>query len=203
MKKGMAMHIDTAQEAAPAPAGREALSLIARALHFAAQKHSTQRRKDAAASPYINHPIALMDVLVNEGNVCDPEVLCGALLHDTIEDTETTEAELRREFGDAVTDIVLAVTDDKTLSKAERKQLQIDHAPHMSPRAKLVKLADKICNLRDIVMTPPAGWPQARKTEYFAWASRVVDGLRGTHPQLERLFDGIVDRQRTEFPFAG
>lgn len=200
------MTTDTAQKAAaPEPADQEALSLITRALRFAAQKHSKQRRKDADASPYINHPIALMDVLVNEGNVRDPDVLCGALLHDTIEDTDTTEAELRAGFGNAITDIVLAVTDDKTLSKAERKQLQIDHAPHMSGQAKLVKLADKICNLRDIVSSPPAGWPQARKTEYFAWASRVVDGLRGAHPELERVFDGIVESQRelTGLPSAG
>ena len=123
------------------------LAVVLRAAAFAAEKHKNQRRKDAEASPYINHPIALANVLATEGGVVDPDVLCAALLHDTIEDTETTAEELRRAFGESVTAIVLEVTDDKSLPKAERKRLQIEHAKHASPQAKLVKLADKICNM--------------------------------------------------------
>jgi guanosine-3',5'-bis(diphosphate) 3'-pyrophosphohydrolase len=159
------------------------------AIAFAAQKHRNQRRKDHEASPYINHPIALADVLANEGGVEDERVLIAAVLHDTIEDTDTSEQELIREFGKEIADIVLEVTDDKSLDKAERKRLQVEHAPHVSRRAKLVKLADKICNLRDIAATPPTDWSLERKTEYFEWACAVVDGLRGVHPGLERLFD--------------
>lgn len=126
------------------------------ALAFAADKHKNQRRKDADASPYINHSIALANLLLNETGVEDQHVLIAAVLHDTIEDTDTSELELVRHFGKDVTDFVFEVTDDKTLPKAERKRLQIEHAAHISRRAKLVKLADKICNLRDITASPPA-----------------------------------------------
>lgn len=159
------------------------------ALAFAADKHKIQRRKDAEASPYINHPIALANLLLNEAGVEDQRVLIAAVLHDTIEDTDTTEQELVRQFGKDVADIVLEVTDDKSLPKAERKRLQIEHAAHISRRAKLVKLADKICNLRDIAASPPADWSVERKREYFDWAKSVVDALRGVHPGLEHLFD--------------
>jgi guanosine-3',5'-bis(diphosphate) 3'-pyrophosphohydrolase len=163
------------------------------ALAFAADKHKNQRRKDAEASPYINHPIALANLLLNEAGVEDQRVLIAAILHDTIEDTDTTEQELVKHFGKDVADIVLEVTDDKALPKAERKRLQIEHAAHISRRAKLVKLADKICNLRDIAASPPADWSIQRKQEYFDWAKAVVDELRGVHPGLEHLFDKAYD----------
>lgn len=166
--------------------------IFIKAVAFAADKHRNQRRKDAAASPYINHPIALVNVLANEGGITNNDVLCAAMLHDTIEDTETTEAELRLTFGDKITAIVLEVTDDKSLDKAARKQQQIEHAPHISIEAKMVKLADKICNLRDILATPPAGWPLERKLAYFEWANDVVAGLRGTNVRLERVFDELL-----------
>lgn len=164
-------------------------SLLIHAAAFAAHKHRDQRRKDAAASPYVNHPLALADVLANEGGVEDVDVLCAALLHDTIEDTETTVEELQREFGSKITSIVLEVTDDKSLPKAERKRLQIEHAGHASHEARLVKLADKVCNLRDILASPPADWPPERKRQYFDWACQVVDQVRGANAELELAFD--------------
>jgi guanosine-3',5'-bis(diphosphate) 3'-pyrophosphohydrolase len=167
----------------------EDLKLVLRATAFAAHKHRDQRRKDAAASPYINHPIGLANILLVEGGISDPVVLAAALLHDTIEDTETTPEELEAQFGTEVAAVVSEVTDDKSLPKAERKERQIEHASHSSHRAKLVKLADKIANLRDIIGSPPADWSLDRKREYFEWANRVVAGLRGAHPRLETLFD--------------
>jgi guanosine-3',5'-bis(diphosphate) 3'-pyrophosphohydrolase len=161
------------------------------ALQFAAHKHRDQRRKDLEASPYINHPIALANVLWREGGVTQPDIISAALLHDTIEDTDTTPEELRERFGKKVTDMVLEVTDDKSLDKATRKRLQIHHAPTLTRGAKLVKLADKICNLRDIAASPPQTWPRSRQREYFDWAKKVVDGLRGVHPKLERIFDEV------------
>jgi len=169
-------------------AGAPSARLIS-ALSFAATKHRNQRRKDVEASPYINHPIALAQVLSVEAGVRDADVLIAAILHDTLEDTQTTKRELEREFGRKIAGIVGEVTDDKSLDKAVRKHLQIEHAPHLSRAAKLVKLADKICNLRDVVSNPPAGWPLSRRREYFDWAKAVVDGLRGAHPKLEKLFD--------------
>ena len=171
------------------------LTLLLKALAFAAHKHRDQRRKDAGASPYINHPIALADVLVNEGGVSDIEVLCAALLHDTLEDTDTRQEELVNAFGSRVARVVAEVTDDKSLSSPERKRLQIEHAPKLSAEAKLVKLADKICNLRDIVERPPAKWDVQRRREYFDWAKRVVSGVRGVHPRLEAAFDEAFSKR--------
>lgn len=167
------------------------IQLLVRAIAFAAEKHSSQRRKDAAESPYINHPIALVDVLANEGNVTDIETLCAAALHDTIEDTATTADELKSIFGEKITSIVLELTDDKSLPKHVRKEKQIEHAPHCSPEAKVVKIADKICNLRNILAAPPADWSVERKHGYFDWAAKVVNGVRGTHARLENIFDNI------------
>ena len=165
------------------------VGLLLKAVAFAAEKHKNQRRKDAEATPYINHPIALANVLKQEGGIDDVAVLAAAILHDTIEDTKTTADELRAIFGEEITSIVLEVTDDKSLLKAERKRLQIEHAAHASPKAKLVKLADKICNLRDISSSPPADWSEERKRDYFAWAAKVVAGCRGVSPSLEMVFD--------------
>ncbi len=171
------------------------LGLLLKALAFAAHKHRDQRRKDAQASPYINHPIALADVLVNEGGIEDAAVLCAALLHDTVEDPATTPAELREAFGERIARIVAEVTDDKALPKAERKRLQVEHAASISREAKLVKLADKICNLRDVATRPPSGWDLARRREYFDWAKSVVDRLRGAHAGLEAAFDAAYARR--------
>ena len=165
------------------------LLLILKALEFASVKHRDQRRKDQEASPYINHPIALANVLAREGGITDPVVQAAALLHDTLEDTQTTPAELRDAFGEKIAGIVAEVTDDKNLLKAERKRLQIEHAAALTREAKLVKLADKICNIRDVADHPPAKWDLARRREYFDWAKAVVDRLRGAHPELEKLFD--------------
>lgn len=167
--------------------------LVLRAAAFAAQRHRRQRRLDAERSPYINHPLALADTLANLGGIADPVVLCAALLHDTVEDTATTFEEIELAFGARIAAVVREVTDDKTLPKAERKRLQIEHARHISAEAKLVKLADKICNLTDLLDAPPA-WPRQRKRDYFDWTAQVVAGVRGAHPLLEARFDALYAR---------
>jgi guanosine-3',5'-bis(diphosphate) 3'-pyrophosphohydrolase len=167
----------------------DSTGLLLKALAFAAHKHRDQRRKDHAASPYINHPIALANVLWHEGGVKDAAVLAAALLHDTVEDTDTKPRELREEFGDAIAEVVLEVTDDKALPKAERKRLQVEHAGRISRAAKLVKLADKICNVRDAASQPPKHWDLERRRAYFDWAREVVEGMRGVNPHLEAAFD--------------
>ena len=163
--------------------------LLIDALAFAADKHRTQRRKDPEASPYINHPIALARVLSVEGRVRDVKVLAAAVLHDTLEDTKTTYEELHERFGPAIAGIVREVTDDKTLLPAERKRLQIEHASELSKRARLVKLADKISNLRDLTLNAPSEWSLQRRRDYFDWAKKVIDKVRGTNKRLERAFD--------------
>jgi GTP diphosphokinase / guanosine-3',5'-bis(diphosphate) 3'-diphosphatase len=169
-------------------------SPLLRALAFAAARHRDQRRKDAVASPYINHPIALAELLANEAGVDDEQVLMAAILHDTVEDTETTQEEIAGLFGDDIASVVAEVTDDKRLPKDARKRLQIEHAPTLGRSARLVKLADKICNLRDIISSPPDDWDIERRRAYFVWAQAVVAGLRGTHPRLESLFDEVCTR---------
>jgi guanosine-3',5'-bis(diphosphate) 3'-pyrophosphohydrolase len=165
------------------------LGTVLSALRFAAEKHRNQRRKDHEASPYINHPIDLVNILVNEAGVTDPVVVVAAALHDTVEDTGTTLEELTAAFGAEVSAVVAEVTDDKDLPKEERKRLQVVHAAGASFRAQQVKLADKIGNLRDLVRRPPARWDVERRRAYFDWCKRVVDALRGRHARLEALFD--------------
>jgi guanosine-3',5'-bis(diphosphate) 3'-pyrophosphohydrolase len=163
------------------------MELVLQAAAFAAEKHRKQRRKDIE-TPFINHPIQLAYILV-QADVEDPKILAAALLHDTIEDTDTTLDEIEIVFGHEVAHIVAECSDDKKLTKLERKQAQIDHAAHLSRAAKLVKLADKIANVSDIEGAPPAGWSIERKREYFDWAKAVVDQIRGTNPKLEARFD--------------
>jgi guanosine-3',5'-bis(diphosphate) 3'-pyrophosphohydrolase len=169
------------------------MTLLLKALHFAALKHTNQRRKNASKSPYINHPIEVAEHLHRVGGGADETILAAALLHDTIEDTGTTEDELRREFGAEVLALVLECTDDKTLEKAERKRLQIENAPMKSPGAKQIKIADATCNLRSILEDPPEDWSIVRKIEYFHWAEKVVEGLKGTNPRLDQAFDEILE----------
>jgi GTP diphosphokinase / guanosine-3',5'-bis(diphosphate) 3'-diphosphatase len=163
---------------------------LIRAIRFAADAHRNQRRKDREASPYINHPIELANILANEAGLTDIVLLQAAVLHDVVEDCDVSLEELRAKFGDEVSAVVAEVTDDKSLLKADRKQAQIDKAPHKTLRAANLKLADKIANLRDIASNPPADWSDARKAEYFAWAQRVVDALPdGSDPELSRIFE--------------
>eukprot|EP00741_Cyanophora_paradoxa_P002052 tig00000545_g1988.t1 len=185
-----------ASAAANIDAGGGQLNALLDALVFAAAKHSKQRRKDAEGTPYINHPIGVAHLLSSIGGVTDLEVLQAAVLHDTIEDTQTTAEELEEKFGKRVKDVVLEVSDDKSLKKEERKQLQVLHAPHCSEGAKLVKLGDKLYNLRDLLRTTPVGWSAQRVEEYFAWAQAVVAGLRGTNAGLEAALDEVFERHR-------
>lgn len=176
------------------------LTILFDALHFAADKHRDQRRKDVGATPYINHCIALAELLVRVGQVHDPVVLASAILHDTVEDTRTTFDELEVRYGPEITGIVREVSDDKTLEKAVRKARQVEHAPHASPRAKLVKLADKICNVEDVIASPPADWPAERRREYLEWSAQVVAGCRGTNAALEARFDVLLAEGLAQLP---
>ncbi len=159
---------------------------LLRAAEFAAHAHRTQRDKGELGGPYVNHLIEVARLLAEAG-APHPVVLAG-LLHDTVEDTDVTEAELADRFGAEVAALVAEVTDDKSLPKAERKALQVAKAPHKSPGGKMIKLADKTSNLRRLIRTPP-DWPVARKHEYFAWAASVAAGCRGVSPVLEAAFD--------------
>jgi len=181
--------------ASTAPAGSGGVArmspthLLARAMALAAERHLGQRRKGAAGEPYVNHVIEVAALVAEASDGADAVVVAAALLHDTVEDTATTHAELVRLFGEDVAALVAECTDDKSLPKDERKRLQVVHAPDRSPRAKLIKLADKTSNLRSLATSPPARWERERRLAYVAWARDVVAGLRGVSPPLEAQFD--------------
>ncbi|KAL3884585.1 hypothetical protein ACJMK2_024717 [Sinanodonta woodiana] len=169
---------------------------IIRCANFAAIKHKHQRRKDTDQTPYINHPIGVAFILTEEAKVYDLSVIQAALLHDTVEDTDTTFKEIEEQFGKEVMGLVKEVTDDKTLPKHQRKYLQIVNAPHATNKAKLVKLADKLHNLRDLNRQTPNGWNDRRVQEYFEWAARVVAGLRGTSSAMEKELDELFKERK-------
>jgi len=177
----------------------EPIPSLTRALMFAAQKHTDQRRKGDRAEPYVNHLMDVVDTLARHTGGRDVELLIAGALHDTIEDTETEYEELKREFGENVADIVRECTDDKSLPKQERKRLQAEHAPHKSDRARMVKIADKTSNLRTIFDSPPPDWDDARKLDYFNWSKSVVDGCRGLNAGLEQEFDDLYKKGTSKF----
>jgi (p)ppGpp synthase/HD superfamily hydrolase len=162
---------------------------VARALDFAARKHAHQRRKGLKAEPYINHLTEVALLLAEASDGADPPLVMAGLLHDTIEDTETSRAELAEAFGDDVAALVAEVTDDTSLPRQQRKRRQVQTAPGKSVRARMIKLADKVANLHSIAHSPPIGWSARRKMEYVAWAREVVEACGRTNERLEELFE--------------
>jgi (p)ppGpp synthase/HD superfamily hydrolase len=167
-------------------------SRLLRAALFAARVHATHRRKGANAEPYVNHVLEVAQILAD--HAAPEEAVIAGLLHDTVEDSDEdpdpiTHDRLVAEFGAEVAAIVAEATDDKSLPKETRKALQVKHAPRKSEAAKMLKLADKVSNLRAIATSPPASWDHARRVEYVGWAGRVAAGLKGANPALDALFE--------------
>ena len=170
------------------------LQLILSAARYAADKHSSQRRKGEAGEPYVNHLLEVADLVASALNEPDPHLIMAALLHDTVEDVGVTRQDLIEQFGEDVASLVMEVTDDKNLPKAERKRLQVEHAPHKTPRAQMIKLADKTSNLRSILKSAPSNWDYERKKQYFEWARSVVEALSAPNPLLRTEFDRAYHR---------
>jgi (p)ppGpp synthase/HD superfamily hydrolase len=174
------------------------LVTVLRAADAAARWHVNQRRKGDAQEPYVTHLIEVARLVAEATAGADHNLIVAALLHDTIEDQGVTREEIAAQFNDDVAGLVVEVTDDKKLPKAERKRLQIKHAPKLTARAKMLKLADKISNLRSLTTSPPADWPMQRRIEYVIWTTEVVQGLRGASGLLEQEFDrAAADAERT------
>lgn len=171
-------------------------AFILKAASFSAKKHSKQHRKDEFSTPYINHPIAVALIISDIGGIDDVEVIAAALLHDTIEDTDTTPIELEVEFGKKVCEYVLEVSDDMDLPKEERKSKQIQHAKHLSKGAALIKLGDKIVNVTDAINNPPDDWSLKRRQEYLEWAERVIDNCPKVNDGMENRFKEIIVKGR-------
>lgn len=175
---------------------------ITKALDFAARSHVGQRRKGQAAEPFVNHVTEVARLLAETTDGRDTALIIAGLLHDTLEDTRVTHAELAAQFGQDVADLVVEVTDNLNLPKPERKLLQVAAAPFKSPRAKMLRIADKTSNLHSLLNSPPPHWNYERRREYFEWAKRVVDGCRGHNARLEDLFDAAYER-RFQVPIPG
>jgi len=174
-----------------------AIPALMQATLFAAEKHRDQRRKDALGTPYINHPIMVVNLMAGVGRITDIECLQAGMLHDTIEDTGTTPEEIEERFGYPVRSLVMEVTDDKSLPKQVRKMLQIEKSPRLSTRAKAIKLADKIANLTDLAASPPVGWELERLRQYIRWSDDVIAGCRQVNLPLEELYDRVSERAVT------
>lgn len=170
--------------------------LIARSWKFACDRHSHQRRKGEAQEPYVNHLAEVAELVATATEGKDVNLIVAAVLHDTVEDTDTLPSEIAAEFNDDVAGLVAEATDDKSLEKSERKRLQVVNAAKKTDRAKLLKLADKTSNLRSIANSPPKGWSQERQRDYLDWALKVAAGLRGVNPWLEARFDEVAEQLR-------
>ncbi|HTL80521.1 MAG TPA: HD domain-containing protein [Bacteroidia bacterium] len=164
---------------------------------FASECHSGQFRKDGH-TPYINHPLEVMHLLISEGGVEEQEILIAAMLHDVVEDTNVTAAEIQEKFGKRVAKIVLELTDDKTMTKEERKKEQLLSAKLLSSEARLIRLSDKICNVYDILYAPPGNWDMNRRRDYLHWAEAVIDKISGTNEALEKKFAELI-KEGTRF----
>jgi (p)ppGpp synthase/HD superfamily hydrolase len=178
---------------------KSSCQLVLQALDFAAGKHCGQVRKNPGSIPYVNHLIEVATLLATVGGVSDPVTLQAAILHDTLEDTETTPNDLESAFGVEVRSVVEEVSDDRRLPKAERARLQIQQAPHLSKRASLIRLADKVSNLRSLIDDPPPTWSSTRRRDYIEWTAKVIEGCRGNNPALERLYDSLLVEARVLF----
>jgi GTP diphosphokinase / guanosine-3',5'-bis(diphosphate) 3'-diphosphatase len=174
----------------------EPLQNVLDAALYAAQKHAGQKRKGARAEPYVNHLIEVAQLVSMAIPEPDTNLVVAALLHDVVEDTDVSNEELIQQFGQDVVSLVIELTDDMSLRKAERRRLQIEHAPKMSVRAQTIKLADKISNLRSILSDPPAHWDYERKRKYFDWGKCVVDALSAPNPILKAEFERTYRRFR-------
>lgn len=171
-----------------------ALDILLEAIIFATRKHQGQIRKDQEGSPYITHPLAVARAIWQIGGIKELKILVAAILHDTLEDTQTHQSEIEQQFGQEVLSIVLQVTDDKSLEKIDRKRRQVEHASHLTLDARIIKLADKLVNCQDILHSPPNGWSLKRRQDYVQWAADVVEHIRGTNTPLEAAFDLMLKK---------
>ncbi len=178
------------------------LTKIFKACNFAANKHNDHIRKDEQGSPYVTHPLQVAQVIWQIGGITNTNILVAAILHDTIEDTKTRDAEIIESFGNTVLEIVREVSDDKSLEKSERKRLQVVHAPDKTYPARIIKWGDKLVNCCDILNSPPKDWTLERRRNYIQWAADVLFIIRGTNPALEAAFDKMLTEAEIQLDYS-
>ena len=130
---------------------KEEVDRIFDALDFAADKHRLQTRKNKAKTPYISHPIGVAYNVMHFGEVKDAEIIMGALLHDTVEDTQTTLEELTKTFNAQVSSYVRELTNDKAMAQVERKRAAVIQAADKSAGGAQIELADQLYNVMDLL----------------------------------------------------
>ncbi len=168
--------------------GKLDLGLVMRAAQFAATRHADQRRKGRDQEPYVNHLIEVTGHLAHSSRADDGILLAAGFLHDTVEDTDTTNAELVSLFGVEVAAVVAEVTDEKFQRKDDRKRLQVERIALKSTRAQFLAVADKTANVASIIRSPPMDWTRQRMTEYGDWADSVVSQVHGLDTYLDDAF---------------
>ena len=173
------------------------LRLVSEAADLAARRHNGMARKGRGSEPYINHLAEVANILAEVTDGDDAELIAAGWLHDTVEDTGVTREKLAQEFGERVAALVMEVTDDMSLPKTKRREMQIESAPHKSPNAKLIKIADKISNIRARIHSDPTGEQRADLTDYVDWAEQVVAGCRGVNAALDQMFDDTIKLARS------
>ena len=173
------------------------LRLVSEAAELAARRHNGMARKGRGSEPYVNHLAEVANLLSTATEGGDAELVAAGWLHDTIEDTETTREELARKFSERVASLVVECTDDMSLPKSERRRLQVVNAPHKSAGAKLIKIADKISNIRARILPDPSADERSDLADYTAWAEQVVAGCRGGNAWLDKTFDEAVAKARS------
>jgi (p)ppGpp synthase/HD superfamily hydrolase len=173
------------------------LRLVSEAADFAARRHSGMERKGRGNEPYINHLAEVANLLSIATEGADAELVAAGWLHDTIEDTPTTEQGLAEKFGERVAALVAEVTDDMTLPKDQRRQRQITDAPKKSPGAKMIKIADKISNIRARILPRPTQDERDNLIDYVAFAEKVVAGCFGVNAMLDQTFEETVKLARS------
>jgi GTP diphosphokinase / guanosine-3',5'-bis(diphosphate) 3'-diphosphatase len=172
----------------------QSVSRFMDALEFAAYRHRFDKTKND--EPYINHIISVCRLIVVNGEENDEDVLMAAALHDTVEKTGTKASEINSHFGEKVFQLVMEVTDHSASNETEKFQQQLQRAGTLSDKAKLIKLADKIANVKMMLSYPPEGWDLEKRSLYINWADRIIFALRGTNEKLEALYDELVEEGR-------
>ncbi|WP_314948455.1 HD domain-containing protein [Bradyrhizobium cosmicum] len=172
------------------------IRLVSEAAELAAHRHNGMARKGRGNEPYINHLAEVANLLATATDGADAELVAAGWLHDSIEDTDTTREELAQRFSERVASLVVECTDDMSLPKAERRQKQIEDAPHKSPGAKLIKIADKVSNIGARIQSDPTTAERDDFADYAGWAEQVVAGCRGGNAWLDTKFDDAVKAAR-------
>lgn len=171
--------------------GRAVSPYLRRVAKFAAEAHAGQFRKDAKHTPYISHPVKVANILRNEAGITDETVLAAALLHDTVEDCGVDPKVIAARFGDDVARLVLEVTNPEGMPKDEVKRLQVEKSKLRSSGGNALKLSDRIDNLRDVLVSPPADWDSAQRRAYFEHGRQMVDAMPNAHEKLRNIFNEI------------